>query len=88
MVYVGEIVHARLWIVAYIANYTVYYARCAGRRGNFAGIEYVERQCVVRLIACTVGYGYSLGETKLCGSFGGEIPLHGESGMMSVGNPK
>ena len=59
MVDVGESVDTREWVVIHHSVHAIYYARGAGRRSDFTGIEHVERKGIVWLVARTVSHGYA-----------------------------
>ncbi len=75
---VGEVVDTRLGVVAYIADYAVDHTRGACGRGYLTGVEYIERQSVVGLVAGAVCDGDTLGEAKFGGNLGGDSALDGE----------
>ena len=78
MVDMGEVVDTRLGVVAYIADYAVDHTRGACGRGYLTGVEYIERQSVVGLVAGAVCDGDTLGEAKFGGSLGCDGALDGE----------
>ena len=54
VVHVSKGVHATLRVVVGLAEHTVNHTAGACRRCNLAGVEHVERKCIVGLVAATI----------------------------------
>ena len=54
MVHVGKGIYARFRIVVHFAVHAIHHARSTGSRSDLTRIEHVQRQGIIRLIACTV----------------------------------
>ena len=80
MVDVGEGVDTALGVVVHLTKHSINHSRCSGCRGNFSGIEHIEAQGIVGLVAGTVGDGGSHGQSGLFGSLCRHLTLCAEGG--------
>ena len=75
---VGKGVHTALTVVVDVTQDTVYHTRSASRSGNLTGVEHIEREGIVRLVAPTVGNRRASLQAQFGSCLGTDLTLYAE----------